>query len=282
MRTAAVLILCALIAPRSTTDGTRGADDVLQRIHAEGMQHSRAHEIYATIVDQFGPRLTGTPAHKHAAEWARDRLNEFGLKNAALEPWQFGRGWVLDRLVVEMVEPRYAPLIGYADAWSPSTKGEIVATPILLDGKSAADVTAMRDKLAGTIVLTQPEAQFIREDRPQPTLSDAPVRIGQPPPVRARGNAADARALADTIRAAGVGVSIHSSEGEHGTVFVLGRDQPDAAPTITLAGEHYNMILRMLGHDVPVKLRVNVQTKFYDGDNGNAYNVIAELPLSPS
>ena len=27
-----------------------------------------------------------------------------------------------------------------------------------------------------------------------------------------------------------------------------------------------------------MKLRVNVQTKFYDADGGNAYNVIAELP----
>jgi hypothetical protein len=277
MRTAVLLILCALIAPPSTTDGTRGPDDVLQRIHAEGMQHSRAQEIYATIVDQFGPRLTGTPAHKHAAEWARDRLNEIGLKNAALEPWQFGRGWVLDRLVVEMIEPRYAPLIGYADAWSPSTKGEIVATPILLDGKSAADVAAMKDKLAGAIVMTQSEAQFIREDRPQPSLSDAPVRIGQPPPVRPRGNAADARAIADAIRAAGVGVSIHTSEGEHGTVFVLGRDQPDAAPTITLAGEHYNMIMRMVKRGIPVKLRVNVQSH-YVTDDPNSYNVIADLP----
>jgi len=281
MRTAVFLILCALIAPRSTTEGTRATDDVLHRIHAEGMQHSRAAEIYATIVDQFGPRLTGTPAHKHAAEWTRDRLNEFGLKNAALEPWQFGRGWVLDRLVVEMIEPRYALLIGYADAWSPSTNGEIVATPILLDGKSAADVAAMKEKLSGAIVMTQPEAQFIREDRPQPTLSDAPVRIGQPPPVRARGNAADARALADTIRTAGVGVSVHTSEGEHGTVFVLGRDQPDAVPTITLAGEHYNMIMRMVKRGIPVKLRVNVQSH-YVADDPNSYNVVADLPGSDS
>jgi Zn-dependent M28 family amino/carboxypeptidase len=34
----------------------------------------------------------------------------------------------------------------------------------------------------------------------------------------------------------------------------------------------------MLAHNVPVKLRVNVQAKFYDNDNGNAYNVLAELP----
>jgi carboxypeptidase Q len=40
------------------------------------------------------------------------------------------------------------------------------------------------------------------------------------------------------------------------------------------------MIVDLIKHNVPVKLRVNVQTKFYDNDNGNAYNVIAEIPGS--
>jgi hypothetical protein len=275
-----LVLLCVLGAltsdSRPPTSDLRAQTSDLARIRDEAMNHSRVQDLYATIVDQFGPRLTGTPAHKHAAEWARDRLREFGLKNVALEPWQFGRGWVLDRLVVEMIEPRYAPLIGYADAWSPATKGEIVATPILLDGKSAADVAAMKDALAGAIVMTQPEAQFIREDRPQPTLSDAPVRIGQPPPVRPRQNNQDARVISDTVRAAGVGVTIHSSEGEHGTVFVLGRDQNDGIPTITLAGEHYNMIMRMVKRGIPVKLRINVQSH-YVSDDPNTYNVVADL-----
>jgi hypothetical protein len=184
---------------------------------------------------------------------------------------------VLDHLVVEMVEPRYAPLIGYADAWSAPTNGDIVATPILLDGKTPADVAAMKDTLAGAIVMTAPEAAFITEDRPQPTLSDAPVRIGQPAPVRPRANAADARAIADTLRTAAIGVSIHTSEGEHGTVFVLGRDQPGAPPTITLAGEQYNMILRMLKRGIPVKLRINVQSHYLT-DDLNSYNLVADLP----
>ena len=34
----------------------------------------------------------------------------------------------------------------------------------------------------------------------------------------------------------------------------------------------------MLQQNIPVKLRVNVQSTFYDADGGNAYNVIAELP----
>jgi carboxypeptidase Q len=36
----------------------------------------------------------------------------------------------------------------------------------------------------------------------------------------------------------------------------------------------------MIEQNLPVKLRVNVQTKFYDDDQGNAYNVLAELPGS--
>jgi len=35
---------------------------------------------------------------------------------------------------------------------------------------------------------------------------------------------------------------------------------------------------RYLQQNIPVKLRVNVQTTFYDADGGNAYNVLAELP----
>jgi carboxypeptidase Q len=278
-RTLAALVLVVLaVAGHDVLRGS-GADDTLARIRQEGTDRSQVQSLFATLTDQFGPRLTGSPAHKQAAGWARDRLREFGLADPRLEPWNFGRGWVLDRIVVEMVEPRYMPLIGYADAWSPSTKGEIVATPIVLDGRSAADVAAMKDRLAGAIVMTQPEALFIKEDRPQPSTSDTPVRIGQPPPVRPRQNNPDARAISDTIRAAGAGVTIHSSEGEHGTVFVLGRDQPDALPSIALAGEHYNMVMRMVKRGLPVKLRVNVQSH-YVTDDPNSYNVVAELPGS--
>jgi Zn-dependent M28 family amino/carboxypeptidase len=74
-------------------------------------------------------------------------------------------------------------------------------------------------------------------------------------------------------------VLLKPSIGEHGTVFVTGRDGgPGAVPSLTISSEHYNMILRLAEKGIPVKLRVNVQTRFYDQDNGNAYNVIAEIP----
>ncbi len=84
------------------------------------------------------------------------------MANAKLETWEFGRGWALDKLVVEIVEPRYMPLIAYAEGWAASTPGELVAAPIFLGGKTAQDVTAMRDKLSGAIVLTQPDRRSVR------------------------------------------------------------------------------------------------------------------------
>ena len=91
-----------------------------------------------------------------------------------------------------------------------------------------------------------------------------------------RPSAADARAIGLALHDAGAGVIVRTSAGEHGTVFVLGRDQGDAAvPTIVLAGEHYNMIVRMLARGMPVKLRVNVQAHFVT-DDPNSYNVVAD------
>ena len=275
-RRAACALAAALVAASAVRPLAQG--DTFARIRDEGLNRSMVQAYFATLTDHFGPRLTGTPAYNQSAEWARDRMKEMGLSDPRLEPWAFGRGWVLDKFVVEMTEPRYMPLIGYAEAWSLPTKGEIVATPVITGGRTVADVTAMKDKLAGAIVMISPDAAFIREDRPQPTLSDTPVRIGQPPPVLPRGNPADTRAIGDMILAAGPAVTIRTSEGEHGTVFVLGNDRGERAlPSIVLAGEHYNMVARMVRRGIPVKLRVNVQSHYVTGDP-NSYNVVAELP----
>jgi hypothetical protein len=257
-----------------------GDTAILQKIRAEASERSEVQILFDQFVTVIGPRLTGSPEFKAAADWARSKLAAWGLANPALESWEFGRGWALDRLIVEIVEPRYMPLIAYAEAWSTSTPRELVAAPIYLGGKTAQDVAALKDKLAGAIVLSQPIVTgFVREDRAQPTLSDTPVRIGAPAmPRQGTMNQVDARQIGQTVRDARPGAILRSSAGEHGTVFVLGRDQREnAAPTIVLAAEHYNMIARMLEKNVPVKLRVHLQTRFLTSDT-KGYNVIAELP----
>jgi hypothetical protein len=246
--------------------------------------------VFEYLTVDIGPRLTASPAHKRAAEWTRDRLSAYGLQNVHLEPWQFGRGWTLEKLTVEMIEPRYLPLIGYADGWSAATAGDIVAAPVFIGGKSPDEVATMGSQLKGAIVMTQPIlSNFVRKDRPNPTApgyqpnsAAYATSVGQRQGGPGRGAEtpqARAQRMTQALRTAGAGVILKPSVGEHGTVFVTGRDGgPGAVPSVTLSAEHYNMIARLLGKNIPVKLRVNVQSTFHDADSGSAYNVIAELP----
>src|SRR5512147_789686 len=117
-RLAFVSVAVFLAGVTLTSGQQRDAGDMLARIRTEGLQHSRALALYRTLTDDIGARLTGSPAHMQAARWARDRFTEWGLADARLEAYEFGRGWQLERVSVEMTEPRYVPLIAYAEAWS--------------------------------------------------------------------------------------------------------------------------------------------------------------------
>jgi hypothetical protein len=263
--------------------------DMFAKILAEGMERSHADATFAMLTSNIGPRLTASPAHKRAAEWARSELSSYGLENAHLEAFPFGRGWTMDKLTIEMVEPRYLPLIGYADGWSAATAGEITLAPLWLGNATAEQVAASGDTITGSIAMTEPIlTNFIRADRPQP--SDAAyvansaayaTSVGRTNNAGANRAPTRAQLIAQTLKDKKAGVILRPSRGEHGTVFVTGRDQgPGAVPSITLSGEHYNMIAGMLEQKIPVKLRVNLQTTFYDNDNGNTYNVLAEMPGS--
>jgi len=253
--------------------------EMIAKIREEGLKRSKVYTTFTHFTEVIGPRLTGTPAHKAAAEYARDRLKEWGAQNPRLEAWEFGRGWTLEKLTIEMIKPRYLPLMGYAEAWSSSTAGEITGTPLMLGGKPAAEVETLRSKIKGAIVMSQPiQTVFEDKDRPQPTTAQGDVAIGAPRhPVDPTARA-NAQALTQILRQERPAVVLRTSLGMHGTMFVLGRDNgQNALPSIVLAAEHYNLIARMMQLGVQVKLRVKLQTKFYEKDK-NSYNVIAELP----
>ena len=253
------------------------------KIRDEGLNRSKVNEPFDMFVNQIGPRLTGSPSHKRAADWARDTMTKWGLSNSHLEPWEFGRGWELEKLTIEMVEPRYMPLLGYAEAWTPSTSGEVVLNAVSTADKTPEQIAAMADKIKGSALLAQPViTAFIDKDREQPELVPG-ARIGAPAAPRqggpgnaGRGAVGVASAPNPALTAA---VLIKPSRGMQGTVFIQGgRETPAATqPAVILAAEHYNIVERLLEAGTPVKLRVNVKTKFYETDR-NSYNVIAEIP----
>jgi len=273
---AIALTIAALpAAPQESSDS-----QTIERITREGTERSQVHRTFTHFVDTVGPRLTASPAYKAAAEWSRDQLSSWGLKDARLEAWEFGRGWQLDQFTLEMVEPRYMPLVGYPEGWSASMAQEITATPVYAGGASAEQLAAMRGTLKGAIVMAQPAmSSFVREDRGQPTdpgyVVPAPTQRGQSPGARGGRSGASPQQL---LREAGPAVVLRTSRGEHGTMFVLGRDQgANALPSVIVAAEHYNMLVRMVTAGLPVKVRVNLKTRYLDDDK-NGYNVLAEIP----
>ena len=90
---ALLLISWPMIAPLFAEEPVDWS--LANRIRAEGLQRSRVMDTLQHLTDVIGPRLTGSPALKEANEWTRDRLAEWGLANAPLESYEFGRGWSL-------------------------------------------------------------------------------------------------------------------------------------------------------------------------------------------
>ena len=78
----------------------------LGRIRDEGFRRSQVMETAAQLTDVLGPRLTGSPQYKKAADWARQQLETWGLANAHLESWPFGRGWSFERCSAHVVVAR--------------------------------------------------------------------------------------------------------------------------------------------------------------------------------
>ena len=278
-RLSLVLVSMVLAGVALVFGQQRDAGDVLARIRAEGLQRSRALALYRTLTDEIGARLTGSPAHLQAARWARDRFAEWGLANPQLEPYEFGRGWQLEHVSVEMTEPRYVPLIAYAEAWSPSTAGVVSGRAVYVGDKTAEEIQAMAGQLRGAIVLTHlPVIEFVARDRPQPGLDERPVETGNPslPVARTR---TPSRELMPLLGRAGAAVALRPSAYRDGTVGVTGnRDTPsDSVPSIVIAGEQYNVIARLAAQGRPVSLRVELRTRYFEEDR-NSYNVIAEIP----
>jgi hypothetical protein len=257
----------------------RDGGDMLARIRAEGLQRSRALTLYRTLTDEIGARLTGSPAHVRAANWARDRFMEWGLGSPHLEPYEFGRGWELEHISVEMTAPRYFPLVAHGEAWTPPTKGVVSGRAVYVGDKNASQIQAMAGQLRGAIVLTHlPVTEFVNGDRPQPGLDDRPIATGNPTLPQARSTTPTSELMPILVRA-GAAVALRPSAYRDGTVGVLGNRNTanDAVPSIIVAGEQYNILARLAAGGHPVSLRVELRTRYVENDR-NSYNVIAEIP----
>jgi len=265
--------------------------DAIYRIKDEGLQRSKVMEIESYLTDVYGPRLTGSPEIKEAADWAQQQMREWGLANVHVETWPFGRGWQNRKMIALAAAPRAYPIIAYPKAWTPGTKGPVTAEATIAVVTEEKDFGKFRGKLRGKFVLAAAMREVpARFDALGHRFSDQELvdLSRQPAAGRGRGNFNQAqefnRKKAQFFVDEGVAGVLDFSRGDGGTVFVQGapgvsRD-PNGPPQpvqVTLAVEHYGRIWRTLEKKIPVTLTMDIDNRFFDQDL-NAFNVLGELP----
>jgi hypothetical protein len=277
----------------------------INRIKAESLSNSKVMDTMFYLTDVYGPRLTNSPNHYAAGEWAVKRLQEYGLVNVRMEKWgPFGRSWSNKYYEGHMVEPRFYSLVGVPLAWTNGTGGSISGEPIIAPIRTEADMEKFKGKLKGKIVMmsephnfampTEPEAHRYSESdlAAEGTAPDpnTPTRFGGPPAGRAAftPQAREARMrlqekIAQFLRDEGAIMTIsESANGDGGTIFAASGgsydpQKPLALPAIALMPEQYNRVARLLEHEIPVKLEFNIENDI-DESHPDCFNVIGEIP----
>ena len=100
-------------------------------MRSEELEHSQIMHTLHMLTDRYGPRVTGTPNHEAAAKWAAAQMTEWGMKNAHLEPWEFGHpGWLNESASGHIDAPIRENIKFEVLAWTPSTPGKVTASAI--------------------------------------------------------------------------------------------------------------------------------------------------------
>jgi carboxypeptidase Q len=276
------------------------------KIRDEAFNRSQVMTLMSYLTDVHGPRLTGSPIARRAADYTMAQLKGWGMSNTHLENFPFGRGWTNDKYYAQVTAPVAFSVIGYPQAWTPGTNGLLKGDIVYVHIDTDDDFAKYRGKLAGKIVMFAPmrpvDPRYTplatrRSDDDLARMAAAPMPTPAATGPRQSGprTAADSAAqrqlqLQQSIavrRAAfvadeNVGAILEPGRGDGGTVFTpngASRDpqKPATTPVITVAIEHYGRILRTLEKNIPVTMELDVKNTFYDADL-TSFNIIAEIP----
>ncbi len=323
MRKRVVWLSCALVvvyavmlagpALRAGSENINYAD--INKIKAEGLQHSQVMELCSYLADVYGPRLTGSPAALKAAEWAVTTMKGWGLAKVAIEPWVnrngFDRGWTNDKFYMEVTAPEHFPVPGTPMGWTPGTSGLVSGEAALVTATTEEELAQYKGTLKGKWVLLgdevkvaafwEPRAKrYTEEDLSKLELQPPPpaLEFGVTPPGQRGGAPAAAPAQqgpraggpgqqgrnfptirADFLRAEGALGTLQTVAIGHGLYQISGNRSADPAttlPAISIAAEHYNRIARILAKKIPVTIEADIKNTYYP--NPPVFNVVGEIP----
>jgi carboxypeptidase Q len=267
---------------------------MIYKIKQEEATNSGIEDLAFWLTDFVGPRLTGSTGGTRGNEWAKKKMEDLGFQNVRIEPARdFTRGgWDNLKTYAAMTNPYYANFACNPVAWTGSTNGLIKGEVILVDVKSESDLDKFKGKLSGKIVLMpstttyvvsyEPLASRYSDEQLQAlTMISSPVQANRP--VTDLSTQMAQRALrtkvTELLKSEGVAVILNSSgifnvPRSTGASYTAGTKEPIAE--LNLPIEDHGRMERLLRHNVPVEMEVEITNKFVPANT--IYNVIGEIP----
>jgi hypothetical protein len=290
--------------------------EINAKIRAEAENNSQIMRTMHYLTDVYGPRLTGSPNFKNAADWAVKQMTEWGFKNGHLEEWDFVNndgsvrpGWMNERFSGFILSPTKDSLVGEVLAWTPSTKGTVVSEAVNIVPPSRptqaeldAWIKEVTPKIKGKIVLVgaptvvqvnlnPPPLRRNDDDLRRQMDPNAPPSEGRggrggrggggaepPDPTRLTPQAVNTAVNALMLNA-GVAVRLNDAGRDHGQIRAFQNNTYNlskAPPTVVLRNEDYGRIARILADGTPVRLEFTIVNQTWPKAQG--YNVVAEIP----
>lgn len=280
--------------------------DINQKIRQEETDHSQIMHTMHYLTDIYGPRLTGSPNHKAAADWAIKEMTSWGFENAHLEPWDFGHpGWMNERASGYVLSPIHDQLTFKVWAWTPSTKGTVKGEVFQIFPPEKpkqetldAYLASVKDKVKGKMVMIG-KAEFVpvvidvpprrlddktaaeRYDPKNPNAGQFGRSGNQTPPEPGVLTAAQINEQIDKFLVENHALmrinDAHMTNGHIRAFQNRTYDIAKAVPTVVLRNEDYGRIARILADGSPVELEFNIVNRTYP-EGKTSYNTIAEIP----
>ena len=307
---AALVALATAAAPLAQSGLDPNINDKIRNEEAANSQIMRTMHF---LTDVYGPRLTGSPNHKAAADWAVKQMTSWGFSNAHLEPWEFGHpGWANEHVEAHIVSPMKSVLVVQPLAWTPGTRGSVTAGAFNLVApapRHSAELTTYLDgikaKVGAAVLVGKPAVVPVNFNAEATRLSDIDAKCRYSPDAatdpecqgrggrgQRGGGAAAAPAPPDRLTARQVNTQIDDflvankaalridDAGRWNGIVTAPNnrtyDETKQTPTLVMRNDDFGRIARILADGTPVTLGFNIVNKWYP-EGHTSYNTIGEI-----
>ncbi|HSQ56252.1 MAG TPA: M28 family peptidase, partial [Gemmata sp.] len=260
------------------------------------------------ISDVIGGRLTGSKNLEKANNWTKKKMEEYGLENVRLEPWEIPIGWERGRATMKLVEPNNGRELLIASAgWTPGTNGKVTGPVVIVNVQTKDELAKFKGKLKNAIVLTRPPSAVapvtdlrylspggpprkgpegkseLKKVEPQNLELKKDSSGGEQPISFTQPRGRFGLDITEFAKAEGVACICTDAAKPHGLLVTTGgwpADRAAAEQRVTrvfMAHEHYALLYRLAGREnAQVKVEVEISNKFIPGPI-TVYNTVGEV-----